>query len=563
MKLLKRITSTMLSMTIISGIAAAGLPEKTTASAANSKVMYQDVLSQWQTRINNEKAKFPNESYWNHKGLSSYNDETHTNKPCYHVQDYAKGEKCCNQTIIETGEKQGQCYGFAYKLASDIWGTTEFYESHVDQNYEPRKGDNVRLEFSVQNKPGNSKQGHSIFITDISGENITFAECNGELQDCQIRWGRTRYYNNIVAEDVWVEDANGDMVKKSLVKGDKNSLTTVTKSYLRAHATRYFRPVIAGDLNKNGVLDSDDSMIFQNTVMTNGRTLYDTKLSYYDVNGDGYVNTSDLNEIRYGTYNHRIVMPDESPSCRWRRSSHTSSFTFNDGCYYVKNDLGGVSWNGALDSELTTIYVPSKVYCPSDKSWYDVTEIGYNAYNINARAGWRTCTAGYRVNTLYIPDTVKRIHSFALEDWSITSLKFSGSNPQLETVDQYAFFNCKSLKTLDLSPAKKLKTIGNYAFNGCTALYHIDLPYTGSAIDLGSGSESIFGSTDPSSATIEIKNPNTSTSPASNYQRINISDKDYNYWKNNKLYYHGKLFKLYKQNTYLGKVDTYINYLRP
>lgn len=106
MKSLKRITSTLLSMTIISGIAAAGLPQKTTTFAANSKVMYQDVLSQWQTRINNEKAKYPNKSYWNHKGLSSYNDETHTNQPCYHVQDYAKGEKCCNQTIIETGENK-------------------------------------------------------------------------------------------------------------------------------------------------------------------------------------------------------------------------------------------------------------------------------------------------------------------------------------------------------------------------------------------------------------------------------------------------------------------------
>ena len=147
--------------------------------------------------------------------------------------------------------------------------------------------------------------------------------------------------------------------------------------------------------------------------------------------------------------------------------------------------------------------------------------------------------------------------------WSLTSLRFSGSNPQLETVDTFAFYECKSLETLDLSPAKKLKSVGNYAFEGCEALYHIDLPFTGSAINLGSGSGSIFGNTDPLSATIEIKNPNNSTSPASNYQKIYISDMDYNHWINNNLYYYGKLFKLYNGEYYLGQVNKNQGYLRP
>ncbi|MBQ6181930.1 MAG: leucine-rich repeat protein [Ruminococcus sp.] len=563
MKLLKRITSTMLSVTIIAGAAATGLSTKVTASAEGTKLMYHTVISEWQSRINAEKSKFPNGYYWNHKGKSSYDENTCTKKPCHHAEDYATGEICCSETRIETGDERGQCYGFAFKLAKDIWGTTEFYKYHVDDNYEPKIGDNVRLEFDVEGWPSWEKQGHSIFITGISGENITFAECNGELQDCMIRWDRTEYYDKLIYEKKWVKDSNGQQIEKTIFKGDPNSVTTVTKSYLREHAKNYFRPVIAGDLNRNGILDSDDAMKFESSIMTNGTKLYETKYSYYDVNGDGYINTSDYNEIRYGSYNLRIVMPDESTDSRWRSLNHSSGFRYYDGCYYVKNNLGGVSWIGSVDSEISTMYVPSRVYCERDKCWYDVTEIGYDAYNRDARVGWRTCTANYKIKTIYLPDTIKSIHSYAFENWPLTSLKFSGSDPQLETISSSAFYNCGSLMTLDLSPAKKLKTVDNFAFEGCGALYHIDLPYTGSVINLGSGNGSIFGNTDPLSATIQIKNPNNSTSPASNYQIINISDKDHDYWANKNLYYYGKLFKLYNGEYYLGQVNTKQGYLRP
>lgn len=561
MKLFKQITSAMLSITIVAGAAATSLSTKPCAAAASTKVMYNTVLSEWQSRVNAEMNKFPNYSYWNHKGKSSYTEATYTYTPCDHIHEKAKNQTYCNTTYV-SGYKSGQCYGFAYLIAKDIWGTTEFYNNSIDQNYEPKVGDNVRLEFTVQTKQGTAKQPHSIFITGISGDKITFAECNGELEDCRIRWNRTTYYDRIIAEDVWVPNASGTMVNKALFKGDQSSVTTVTKSFLRNHGISYDRPVIAGDLNKNGQLDSGDAMIFSDTVMKDGRTSNSdhTPLSYYDVNGDGHVDTSDYNEIRYGRNNLRIVMPNERPTCRWRSLRHSSGFLYYDGSYYVKNDIGGVSWIGSVDSEIVDLYVSSRVYCQSDGRWYDVTEIGHEAYQ---GQGWRTCTADYKIKTLHIPDSIKRIHSFAIENWTITSLAFSGSNPQLETVDEFAFYNCKSLKTLDLSPAKKLKTIGNSAFDGCTALYHVDLPYTGSPINLGSGNGSIFGSTDPSSATIDIKNPNNSTTPASNYQKIVISGKDYNYWLNNDLYYYGKLFKMYYGDTYLGQVDRYNDYLRP
>ena len=565
MKLLKQITSAMLSMTIIAGAAATGLSIKTDTSAASTKLMYNTVISQWKTRISDEQKTFPNGAYWNHKGITiTKDDETEnicTNTPCYHTPEKVKRECYCSEIMIN-GIKDKQCHGFAFKLAKDIWGTVEFHTNYINSNYEPQIGDNVRLNIPVDNISGKT-QPHSIFITGISGDNITFAECNGELEDCQIRWGRTSYYEKVHADTVSLPDKNGVYQKATIYKGVKSSLTTVNKAYLRKYAATADRPVIAGDLNFNGILDSNDAAIFADSVMKNGETSNSgkTPLSYYDVNGDGHVDMTDYNEICYGSNNHRIVLYDERPTCRWEYIKNSRGFLYSDGSYYVKNEIGGVSWIGSVDAETTSLYVSSRVYCSDDNTWYDVNEIGY--YAKSGQSGSRTCTDGYRIKKFYIPNSIKRIHSYAFENWTLTSFGFSGSNPQLDTIDEYAFYNCKALKTLDLRPAKKLKTIGNNVFEGCTGLYHIDLPYTTHTLNLGSGSGSIFGSTNPTSATIEINNPYTSTSPSSNYQKINIADKDYNYWKNNDLYFYGRIFKLYNQNKYIGKVDRYQGYLRP
>lgn len=561
MKLFKHFTSAILSMSIIAGTATTGLSIKMDSTAASTKVMYNTVISEWESRISAEKSKFPNGKYWNHKGKTSYNDETYSNRPCDHLTETPKNKLECSKTMVENGINWGQCYGFAYKLAKDIWGTTEFNTRNVDQSYEPKIGDNVRLEFPVETSSGTKYQEHSIFITGISGDRITFAECNGELEDCKIRWDRTEYYEKIIATDFWVQNAAGKTVSATLYEGDTDSLTAVTKDYLRNHATFYTRPAIAGDLNKNNKLDNDDASIFANTVMKNGSTV--ESLSYYDVNGDGHVDTKDYNEIRYGSNNERIIVPGENPTCRWKTLRHTNGFLAYDGSYYVPNDIGGVSWIGSVDTELSSLTIPSSVYCQRDNCWYDVNEIGYDSRVETSYgfAGWRTCTDNYKIKTLTIPDSIKKIHSYAFENWTITSLRFAGSNSQLETIGQYAFYNCKSLKTLDLSDANKLKTIDDNAFVGCTELYHIDLPYTTHSLNLGTTSNgSIFGANMTDSVTLDLNNrPSNITT----YQKLNIRNQDKTYWENNNIYIYGKYFKLYNQNKYLGQVDRYVDYLRP
>lgn len=567
MKVRKIITSAMITAGIISGLVSV---TPLSVSAVNSKVMYYDVEAQLQKRITDETKIFPGGSYWNHKGKSSYNENTYSYKACDHLQDKANNSICCSEVQLSPGKAGSQCVGFAYKLAKDIWGTTEFYSNKINNSYEPKVGDNVRLYIPVEDKTrlkvAVDEQPHSIFITSVSGDKITFAECNGELENCQILWNRKEYYKNVIAESKNVTNSSGYTREATLYQGDENSLVVVDKSFLRKYGVEYQRPVIAGDLNKNGMLDSKDLMLFTDTVMKDGTTLHSIPLSYYDVNGDGHVDMNDYNSIRYGSNNLRIVLPNESTTSRWNTlNNDKGSFIWIDN-YFVKNKLGGVAWIGSVDKEISSFEVPSKAYCSEENKWYDVTEIGYDSLRSGDKYmsgnGGRTCTAGYKINTLSIPDSVKRIHSYAFDKWTITSIKFSGSNPQLEEIGYNAFNECKSLKTLDLSAAKKLKSIANGTFEGCTSLYHIDLPNTGNSIKLGTEGGSIFGSTNPDGVTMDIANPNNSTS-GSSYQSVYITTSDYNYWLNNDLYFYGRMFRLYHNSSYIGKVDRYNGYLRP
>ena len=533
MKLIKRITSTMLSMTIIAGAAAADVPAKMTTSAAeltNSVLLRDTVISEMGDRIAKEMEKFGldpekdkyKEIYWNHKEDGSIDGEYNwTTTACDHVVDYAEDKKRCNHTK-GVSEDICQCYGFAYLLAKDIWETTEFYKYSVDDNYEPQVGDNVTLRFAVEDEKGEKlrSQDHSIFITDISKDGeITFAECNGDLQDCRIVWERTEYYNRIY----------GDPKPISSVYGDKKSFVPVTKDYLRKYAIEYYRPMIAGDLNLNGKLDDEDAQIFKETIMAYGDKLdympdgeTASKMNYYDVNGDGYVNKDDyniLNNNSNGAYKPRIVKPSEEVHCQYRALPLQDGFRTDDGGYYIKNAEGRVTWIGNVNYEMDELKIPSTVN--KDGCEYTVTEIGYDVKRYVIP--YEHCTKDYKINTIEIPDTVKIIHSYAFNSWSLTSLRFSGSDPQLETIEDNAFYSCKALETLDLSQAKNLNSIGNDAFYDCNKLNKIVLPYTGKKLELGSHGVSIFGNVDPSDITIEFKNQN-SVFPMGDLNMNNVID---------------------------------------
>lgn len=594
MKLFKHLASATLALTLAAGAAAASIPAK--ADAANDNIIYDTVLNEWQQRINSEMAKFPHLAYWNNKQTGVISEDTYSEYTSderyksditpekvkgldYSSKFYCRKSYYANWTKTEEEElENGQCAGFARKLSNDIWGPVilirkkipntsygnnnqpaSYNEALYDMNYEPKIGDIVRLNYKVSTSKGVLDQGHSIFITDIdSNGTITFAECNGELNDCQIRWGRNRYYHALNWKAVDLPDKNNNLVNMIILTGNKYSQATVNKEFLLDHAVYYERPGIAGDLNLDGNINNADAEIFESTVMYNGRTCgteNSAPLSFYDVNGDGYVNMNDINTIRYGTPERRLVRYDESVTSRWQTIGNAGGFRFTDGCYYVKNDIGGVSWIGAVDTELTSLSIPSRVYCSADNCWYTVNELGYSAAFNNSGNGGPTCTNNCGIKTLTIPDTVKRIHEYTFYNGALTTLKFSSSNSQLEEIDKFAFAYCNSLRTMDLRPATKLKSIGANAYANCNNLSYIDLPYTKQDLTFGTykngfDGQSIFGANKTRSTTLYINDENYNLSSSSTLQTLIFGNDDYAYLKNNKVKVYGKVFKAkYRNNS--------------
>lgn len=125
--------------------------------------------------------KFPDGKYWNHYGSSKANPDGWTNTPCPSGH-YLNGVQQCN----------GQCDGFARKVAKDIFGlsTYSWKETKYDINT-VCVGDIIRY---------NGK--HTIMVvgfTDYEDE-LIITDCNWDYA-CGIRWNAyfdtSRYFRNI------------------------------------------------------------------------------------------------------------------------------------------------------------------------------------------------------------------------------------------------------------------------------------------------------------------------------------------------------------------------------
>ena len=131
---------------------------------------------------------FPDGKYWNHMGQDASNpEETNnifsvTDIPCNHYQN---GEAFCNAHYGKSDELYpykatcSQCRGFASLLSDLIFGEDAPVRYFEDYD-ELRVGDQARIDGDY----------HSVFIIDKTDEYVIVAECNSDLQTCQIQWGR-------------------------------------------------------------------------------------------------------------------------------------------------------------------------------------------------------------------------------------------------------------------------------------------------------------------------------------------------------------------------------------
>lgn len=144
--------------------------------------------------IQDLKNKFPNGAYWNHVVQNGHrynnyqdvgscnNPDGYTWTPCNtHNGNVGIGGHDCN-----TFQNAMQCYGFAKKLAYDLygsthssWGTTTIIQA--------KRGDVIHY----KGGGADATNGHWAMIINKSGTTVTLGECNFTNAPCKISWGRT------------------------------------------------------------------------------------------------------------------------------------------------------------------------------------------------------------------------------------------------------------------------------------------------------------------------------------------------------------------------------------
>lgn len=161
-------------------------------------------------------AKFPHGKYWNHVGGSN-NPDGWTSVPCTHHDNcgYYPNNCACNSF-----DNAIQCMGFTMKLAYDAYGTSARSWNEVTNLNGLKAGDIIRY------------ATHSIFVTAVNGDTITYGDANALNRTCNIRWNQTTTKAAILSRGLkyvkvapWELSRSAipdNMVRGSLVSGDFN-----------------------------------------------------------------------------------------------------------------------------------------------------------------------------------------------------------------------------------------------------------------------------------------------------------------------------------------------------
>lgn len=120
--------------------------------------------------------KFPNGEYWNHVGKSNDPDGI-TSTPCAGHSNCHWGVNSCDCNSFDNAI---QCMGYAHKISYEITGVmprNNYVKYTTLKASELRVGDIIRYRWN----------GHSICVTGVKGDVISFTDCN-YIGRCQIRW---------------------------------------------------------------------------------------------------------------------------------------------------------------------------------------------------------------------------------------------------------------------------------------------------------------------------------------------------------------------------------------
>ena len=123
--------------------------------------------------------KYPHGAYWNH---TEGGNEDYTWDPCTHHTGNCSYNGTCGCNTYRN--KSIQCMGFAYQLAALAYADDPYTQRTA--NYDEAALDTLKAGDIVRYR----HNGHSIFVTAVEGDTVTYADCNSD-RSCGIRWNST------------------------------------------------------------------------------------------------------------------------------------------------------------------------------------------------------------------------------------------------------------------------------------------------------------------------------------------------------------------------------------
>ena len=288
-------------------------------------------------------SKFPAGKYWNHIGSSSNNPNGYTSRACTHHSngcDYYGGCGC------NSFSSAIQCMGYAFKCAYDVYGS---YTSSWSSSSSSTALNNVKAGDVIRYK----NDGHSIFVTGVSGNTITYTDCNSDGH-CIIKWNRTIEKSTVRSSFTYLRSAPyaapGGTGSKPVVTFEPNSGTCSTKSKTYKSGDTYGdMPVPAKEgYDFLGWFTSPDG----GTLVSSDDKVYSDITLYAHWQIQTYYITFDKNGGNYAPDNFSIVY-GESKTIASRTPSR-EGYTF-------------VAWNTAKDGSGTS-YKPGSVYSANESA---------------------------------------------------------------------------------------------------------------------------------------------------------------------------------------------------
>ena len=155
--------------------------------------------TEFANKISYLKSVYRDQEYWNGYNACGY-EGTGTSK-CYCSGACAGSCSCkCGKFYYDGSYVGGQCYGFANKMAYLIFGSVpELHWTKYTSVSNYYAGDYVRIR----------NNRHSILITKVSGNTITYVDCNN-YGPCQVKWDRTISVSSLKSVTTYVRHLSGN-----------------------------------------------------------------------------------------------------------------------------------------------------------------------------------------------------------------------------------------------------------------------------------------------------------------------------------------------------------------